>query len=400
MDELSTQWRLDSLDDARQHIEKSTDKIKKAMTQAVTGAIELGYVLRHVEETGSYKEGGYSTVNEFAESEYGYSASQVSRFKTLNEQYSVGGNSPELDDRWSQYNQTNLIEMLKLPENVREDIDPNMKRDDLRQLTKDIEQADEKAKEESFIQAMTGEEKKDPLESHIEDLLKHPKIKERFKDIFGQIVNPGTERDINMAFTETGFQAIVVESATFFLKGNVIKVMIGGETTDYSWSQLVDVIRGRLIVDRIDGYKPDEMYMELTGEILEEKKPADNVEKAEKPKKETPKQKTETKKAEKPEDTHCEAEIEEEKTETENPMPEPEVDVVDPGEVEAETAPHEHEMKARSQKVIGKVFGETKALHIYRTGVTSSSEGPKDFAEPIQIAVFDIDYCPFCGVKL
>ena len=378
MDELSTQWRLDSLDDARQHIEKSTDKIKKAMTQAVTGAIELGYVLRHVEETGSYKEGGYSTVNEFAESEYGYSASQVSRFKTLNEQYSIGGNSPELDDKWSQYNQTNLIEMLKLPENVREDIDPNMKRDDLRQLTKDIEQAEEKAKEESFIQAMTGEEKKDPLESHIEELLKHPKIKERFKDIFGQIVSPGTERDINMAFTGTGFQAIVVDSATFFLKGNVIKVMIGGETTDYSWNQLVDAIREKLIVDRIDGYKPDEMYMELTGEVLEEEKPADNVEKAEKPKKETPKP----------------------KTETENPMPEPEVDVVDPGEVEAKDTVHNHESKAITHEVIGKVYGESKTLHILRIGTTSSPDGPKKFDKPEMLAVFGIKYCPYCGVEL
>ena len=392
MDELSTQWRLDSLDDARQHIEKSTDKIKKAMTQAVTGAIELGYVLRHVEETGSYKEGGYGTVNEFAESEYGYSASQVSRFKTLNEQYSIGGNSPELDNKWSQYNQTNLIEMLKLPENVREDIDPNMKRDDLRQLTKDIEQAEEKAKEESFIQVMTGEEKKDPLESHIEDLLKHPKIKERFKDIFGQIVSPGTERDINMAFTGTGFQAIVVDSATFFLKGNVIKVMIGGETTDYSWDQLVDAIRGKLIVDRIDGYKPDEMYMELTGEVLEEKKPADNVEKAEKPKKETPKPKTETKKAEKTEDTHCEAEIEEEKTETENPMPEPEVDVVDPGEVEAkdikdnQTCSITYRRGDTGEKWILEIDHDDQRATVLRNG---------DY-----IVGFNIDYCPKCGKKL
>lgn len=318
MEEL-TQWAIDTLDKAREQINKSTETVKDGLTKAATGFIELGYTFRQVAEKKLYAEGGYETLQEYAMHEHGYSASQVSRFQELNKEYSVDGNTPLLDDKWKGYSQSNLVEMLKLPEQIRDVIEPDMKRDDLRQLTKDMESANEAAKEEDFINTMTGAEEEEPVDRVILDIIQAPKVKERFEKIFDQLMNQGTDRDICMAFTENSFGNLSLRTSTIFFKGNMVKIVINDVVHNYSYSDLLDAMRKKRMTG---GETAPEYFKNLTGEKLHDEIPASNVEKAASSEKETPKPKTETKKAEKPEVKHCETEIEEKKTETKNPMPE------------------------------------------------------------------------------
>lgn len=388
MEEL-TQWAIDTLDKARDQINKSTETVKDGLTKAATGFIELGYTFRQVAEKKLYTEGGYETLQEYAMQEHGYSASQVSRFQELNKEYSVDGNSPILDDKWKGYSQSNLVEMLKLPEQIREVIDPDTKRDDLRQLTKDMESANEAAKEEDFINTMTGAETEEPVDRVILDIIKAPKIKERFEKIFDQLKNQGTDRDICMAFSENGFGNLSLRTSTIFFKGNMVKIVINDQIHDYSYSDLLDALRRKRM---IGGEMAAEYYENLIGEKLHEETPTDNVKKATSEKKETAKPKTETKKEEKPEVKHCETEIKEEKTETENPMPEPEVDVVDPGEVEAkdikdnQTCSITYRRGNTGEKWILEIDHDDQRATVLRNG---------DY-----IVGFNIDYCPKCGKKL
>ena len=378
-------------------LEQARSAIQRSHHKAMTSFVELGYIFRQVGDQKLYEQGGYATLNDFAQEEYNYSPAQVSRFISINMEFSIEGNTPILAEKYEKFAQTKLVEMLKLPESIRENIDPEMKRDEIRQLTKDVEAANEAATEEDFVQVISGEEKKDPVDRVILDILTAPKIKERFVKIFDQLNNQGTDRDICLAFMENGFGNLSLRTSTIFFKGNMVKIIINDKTSGYSYSDLLDAIRR---IRQTGGESAEEYYENLTGEKLKEEEPVDNVEKATPSKKETPKPKKETKTEEKPEVEHCAAQPEEEKSEEENPLPKPvdsEPEIVEAEVVEEEKiVPHNHEAKALTHKVIAKVFGDTKALHIYRTG----EDGKGDYDEPVLMAAFEIDYCPFCGVKL
>ena len=383
MEEL-TQWTIDTLDKAREQINKSTETVKDGLTKAATGFIELGYTFRQVAEKKLYVEGGYETLQEYAMHEHGYSASQVSRFQELNKEYSVDGNTPLLDDKWKGYSQSNLVEMLKLPEQIREVIEPDMKRDDLRQLTKDIESANEAAKEEEFINTITGAEEEEPVDRVILDIIKAPKVKERFEKIFDQLMNQGTDRDICMTFTENGFGNLSLRTSTIFFKGNMVKIVINDVVHNYSYSDLLDAVRKKRMTG---GETAAEYFENLTGEKLHDEIPASNVEKAASSEKETPKPKTETKKTEKPEVKHCETAKEEEKPKEENPLPKPadDIDVVDPGEVEAADIKE------------CKIYGEGTFDYI---NISHFAKEMYIFKGGIQIASYKINFCPKCGARL
>lgn len=264
--DLQLYWQIATLDDARRHISDSTETVKNGITRAVKGVVELGYTFRRVAENKLYADGGYATLQDFAKEEYGYSASQVSRFMELNEQYSAGGDSAELDMKWEGYTQTSLVEMLQLPENVREHLDPAMNRDEIRQLRKDMEEANEKAKEDAFVAAISGKEPEDILDANILDFARAQKIKERFEKIYAQLADPGTDNELIIAFTGSGFDVVTTRVATFFLKGNgVVRIMCGSQAKECSYRDLLEAIRRKR---DIGGENIEEYFENLTGEKL------------------------------------------------------------------------------------------------------------------------------------
>lgn len=80
--------------------------------------VAIGYHLKAIRDNGLSSQYGYSTVWEFAKGEFGLSKSTTSRFMAVNDKFSVGGNSERLDEKYSGFNQSQLIEMLNLPEDI------------------------------------------------------------------------------------------------------------------------------------------------------------------------------------------------------------------------------------------------------------------------------------------
>ena len=386
------QLTIASLDQAR-------TMINGAHHKAMTSFIELGHIFRQVGDNRLYEEGGYSSLADFAKEEYNYSQSQVSRFISLNMEFSIGGNTPILAEKYEKFSQTKLVEMLQIPEEVRENIEPEMKRDEIRELREDIEEANEKAQEEDFEAAITGSGEEDHIDRVIIPLLINKKA--QFHEIYKQIENTGSEEDIRMAFSPSGFGFVKAGSGMVFLKDQKVIITISNVNRDYTYHDLINAIIKKLEPWASDAPADEAEYFEaLTGEKLEDEKPSDNVKNADSEKKETPKPKKETKTKEKPEVKHCETESETvEQPEEKKQEPDDSLEVIEsetPPEEEAITPPHTHETKALTHKVIGKVFGDTKKLHIYRTG----EDGKGDYDEPLLVAAFEIVYCPFCGEKL
>lgn len=110
------------------------NELEQELRNAAAGFVRIGYLLRKIEESEGYKNDGYKTLAEWAADNYGLSASQVSRFKKINERYSIDGYSKQLKLEYANYGQSKLTEMLTLSDEALEMVSPEMKREDIREI--------------------------------------------------------------------------------------------------------------------------------------------------------------------------------------------------------------------------------------------------------------------------
>ncbi len=96
--------------------------------------IKAGYLLRQIEETKAYEMDGSKSLAEWAHDRYGLSPSTVSKYKHINEVFSLGGNSDQLDPQYIGYGFSKLTDMLALPDRDLEQLSPDMPRADIREL--------------------------------------------------------------------------------------------------------------------------------------------------------------------------------------------------------------------------------------------------------------------------
>lgn len=112
------------------------ENIKKGLNQAMGNFVYIGYWLKKVRDSQSYRQDGYVSIVEFGKGEYNLTDSAISRFMKINDEFSVGGYGMELDEKYKDYGSSKLSEMLTLPAPDRELIRPDTNRDDIRELKK------------------------------------------------------------------------------------------------------------------------------------------------------------------------------------------------------------------------------------------------------------------------
>lgn len=125
-------------------------EIDNCQRKAMTSVVELGYILRKADDAEIFKEAGYSSIFNFAKEEYGWSHSQTSRFMDINREFSEGGYSTVLRQQYEGFGQAKLAEMLTLPEELREELSPDMKREEIREIKRDAKTAEEENKKNIF----------------------------------------------------------------------------------------------------------------------------------------------------------------------------------------------------------------------------------------------------------
>lgn len=109
-------------------------KLEQDLSGVTASFIRIGYTLRRIEEERLYERDGYSSVAEFANKEYGLSASTVSRFMAINRRYSVGGYSEKLAPEYTGLGSSKLSEMLSLPDADLAMVTPETPREAIREL--------------------------------------------------------------------------------------------------------------------------------------------------------------------------------------------------------------------------------------------------------------------------
>ena len=210
--------------------------IKNNLGSIVKSFVRIGWLLTRIDKSGAYKNDGYSTISEFAQAEYGMNKSGVSRFKKIYEKYSVPGDTPELRDEYKEFNQSQLEEMLQIPEEDYVMLHPEANKEDFRELKRFNKENDSNPENLwSWKEAKTPEEK---LKATVQEFFRENK--EILNDFYGK----------NLSVKELA-EEICPSGSRSYRKGTVflmfytleqgIMVKIFGETpTKMTYQEFVD----------------------------------------------------------------------------------------------------------------------------------------------------------------
>lgn len=167
-------------------------KLKQELLGVKQSFVRIGYALRKIEDQRLYEQDGYKSIAEFAKAEYGLESSTISRFMSINREYSVDGYSEILRPEFADLGRSQLEEMLKLPDADRQMIQSETPREDIRNL---------KRFNKTEPEAGVADDIRELVEKFYEDnqdilnkVFSEPEFDEQSVKRFAEIVNPGGNR--------------------------------------------------------------------------------------------------------------------------------------------------------------------------------------------------------------
>ena len=276
---------LNDMEDVKREIDNCQKK-------AVKSVVELGYILRKADDAELFREEGYSSIFKFAEAEYGWNQSQTSRFMDINREFSKDGYSTELQDRYIGYGQAKLSEMLTLPDNIREELSPEMKREDIREAKREYKKAEETQKENNFAATVTFESTDNNfLTDSIKVLLGQKEFMDKLKKLYPHMtrimdVGKVDTEGVAMAVSGTGFGFTRAGAYMYFFKDKELRITKGMQKKTYSYEEFV---KSAAALRNPSGLSFSEWYEKVFGVSLpEEKKEQPTKQKKEEPKPKKP----------------------------------------------------------------------------------------------------------------
>lgn len=168
--------------------------------------VKIGFYLKHIRDKELYLEVGYKNINEFAFDTFKLSQPSTSRYINICEQFSSGGNSPELDERFESYNVSQLIEMVSIKEpELIEQISSDMSAQKIREFKKTSKE--QKEDHEDMIPGQTSIENDFPeympndvyATSHKSD---QEEIEDPMDSVKGEQIIDGEYREISSECVE------------------------------------------------------------------------------------------------------------------------------------------------------------------------------------------------------
>lgn len=179
-------------------------EIKNSMGKVVVSFVEIGYYLKKIRDEKMYLTDGYKDVWEMAKAEYNLDRTTASRFMSINDRYSIGGNSIELQEQFTGFGKSALVEMLTLPVEDYELLSPDTKIEDIRELKEaEREQAEENKDELEGQMSLINDipdvvpdaEKPKKEEVTISDVLRELFRPREMKGYLDQLINMDPDSD-------------------------------------------------------------------------------------------------------------------------------------------------------------------------------------------------------------
>ena len=113
--------------------------IASNLRSAVRNVIAIGYYLKNIRDNGLFREAGCENIWDYAWERFGFSKSTASRYMTRNDRFSRNGNSSILDEKYRDFNKSQLQEMLSLTDSELEQVTPDMTVRQIREIHRPAE---------------------------------------------------------------------------------------------------------------------------------------------------------------------------------------------------------------------------------------------------------------------
>lgn len=116
--------------------EDSIEIIHEELHKTRKSFIKIGWYLKHIHDNNMYTQEGYANIYDFAMEKFRFSQPTTTRYINLCEEFSVDHNSPELDQKYEDYNISQLFEMLSMSKDKIEQVTPDMTVNEIREIKK------------------------------------------------------------------------------------------------------------------------------------------------------------------------------------------------------------------------------------------------------------------------
>lgn len=251
-------------------LENLKDELNKELLSTAQSVCRIGYLLKLARDTDILRE-EYKDVYEFASAEYGLDKSQVSRFININDRFSVDGNSEQLLPEYSQYGSSKLSIMLTLPDEINEELSPEMSKADIQTIKSEYEEEQNITPIERMTED-TSEVPDDFITAIIKQLNdEHPEPAELMKesiDIAKSINLPENwnfENDAKEAYMPDGdktYIVIIPGRGRHMIKCTddqlMITCMYDMQKTPLSWEEFADTVVRDVEQRKFEEEKPKE----------------------------------------------------------------------------------------------------------------------------------------------
>lgn len=140
------------------------------LNRAAEGFVKIGYLLKLARDNPHILAGsGYTNINEMANKEYGIDKTVVSRWISINDEFSEGGYSDRLKSEYQGYGYSKLAVMLNIPETIREELSPAFTKSEIQTIKDEIDEENNIAPMEVYLEGQAAEQEK--IEDNFEKVL-------------------------------------------------------------------------------------------------------------------------------------------------------------------------------------------------------------------------------------
>lgn len=212
------------------NIDDMTNIIKSELENIAEGFIAVGYYLKKTRDDELYKQKGYASIYEYAKDTFGIGRTTAVRFMEINDTYSVGGYSPQIEVKYRGYGSSKLTEMLGLPEEIREAVPVDATVRDIREA-KGVVKETEKHFSPQMELCDVAPKTEEIAESWPKKLVREffRENKEAFEKLVDwvrkDIVTAGVEEDILAIVNPTKFKMFRLPTANVLMQEKTIMVM-------------------------------------------------------------------------------------------------------------------------------------------------------------------------------
>lgn len=119
--------------------EEAKNILREKLDNMKMSFIAAGYYMKYIRDHELFQKDGYESIWEFAEDNYGIKKSTASRWMSMNDKFSQGGNSPILAEEYRGFEKSQLQEMLYLDDKQIEMVAPDMTVKEIREVRKPAE---------------------------------------------------------------------------------------------------------------------------------------------------------------------------------------------------------------------------------------------------------------------